>query len=115
MPDVAAFDFDGTLTDGGSVFGFLSALCGRGTVMAAAVALAPRLVHAAVAGGTVADRTKELLFERVLAGVAFDRAEEVGRRLRPPPSRPHLRPEVRRAVRMAPPSRRPGGHRLGLT
>jgi len=45
MPDIAAFDFDGTLTAGGSVFGFL----------------------AAVAGGEVAERTKERLFEMVLA------------------------------------------------
>ena len=29
MTDVAAFDFDGTLTDGGSVFGFLAAVVGR--------------------------------------------------------------------------------------
>ncbi len=78
MPDVAAFDFDGTLTEGGSVFGYLSALRGPAVVVPAALALAPRLLHAAVAGGTVADRTKELLFERVLAGVALERAEEVG-------------------------------------
>ncbi len=96
MPDLAAFDFDGTLTDGGSVFGFLSALCGRGTVMAAAVTLGPQLVHAAVAGGTVADRTKELLFERVLAGVAFDRAEEVAASFVRHHLDTHLRSEVRR-------------------
>jgi phosphatidylglycerophosphatase C len=77
MPDVAAFDFDGTLTEGGSVFGFLSALRGRGAVMSASFFLAPHLVRAALAGGTAADHAKELLFERVLAGVAVDRAEEV--------------------------------------
>jgi phosphatidylglycerophosphatase C len=77
MPDVAAFDFDGTLTSGGSVFGFLSAVSGRRAVLSASVRLAPRLAHAALVGGTVADRTKELLFERVLAGVPTDRAEQV--------------------------------------
>jgi hypothetical protein len=59
MTDVAAFDFDGTLTDGGSVFDFLAAVVGRKTVLRATVELAPRLARAALAGGTVADRTKE--------------------------------------------------------
>jgi phosphatidylglycerophosphatase C len=77
VPDVAAFDFDGTLTTGGSVFGFLSAVSGRRAVLSASLRLAPRLAHAALVGGTVADRTKELLFERVLAGVPTDRAEQV--------------------------------------
>ena len=69
MPDVAAFDFDGTLTDGGSVFGFLTAVAGHRSVLSASLALSPRLVHAALAGGSAADTTKELLFERVLAGI----------------------------------------------
>jgi phosphatidylglycerophosphatase C len=77
MTDVAAFDFDGTLTDGGSVFAFLCAVAGRPAVVSASIALSPRLVRAGLVGGTAADRTKELLFERVLAGVAVGRAEEV--------------------------------------
>ena len=57
MTDVAAFDFDGTLTDGGSVFDFLAAVAGRKTVLRATAGLAPRLAHAALTGGTVADQT----------------------------------------------------------
>ena len=114
MPDVAAFDFDGTLTEGGSVFGYLSALRGPAVVVPAALALAPRLLHAAVAGGTVADRTKEVLFERVLAGVALERAEEVGSRVRPRPPRPAPALGRPTPVRLAPRPRRPGGDRVGF-
>jgi phosphatidylglycerophosphatase C len=96
MPDVAAFDFDGTLTEGGSVFGYLSALRGPEVVVPAALALGPRLIQAAVAGGAVADRTKELLFERVLAGVALERAEEVGTEFVLDHLDRHLRSGVRR-------------------
>jgi phosphatidylglycerophosphatase C len=94
MPDVAAFDFDGTLTQGGSVFDFLSAVSGRHSVVLASVALSPRLVHAALAGGTVADQTKEQLFERVLAGVDLDRATRVGSEFARRHLDRHLRPEM---------------------
>lgn len=76
--DVAAFDFDGTLTNGGSVFGFLAALAGRPAVVAASLALAPQLTLAALAGGHRADVTKERLFQRVLAGNPMERVEQVG-------------------------------------
>ena len=66
VADVAAFDFDGTLTNGGSVFDFLAAVSGRRAVLRASASLAPRLAQAAVAGGTVADDTKQELFVRVL-------------------------------------------------
>jgi len=94
MPDVAAFDFDGTLTRGGSVFGYLSALRGRAAVLSATAALAPRLAHAALAGGPVADRTKELLFERVMGGVDLKRAEAVGADFALDHLESHLRPSV---------------------
>ena len=58
MADLAAFDFDGTLTHGGSVIGFLSALVGRRTVQAATLALAPRLAAAALVGGGAADEAE---------------------------------------------------------
>jgi len=80
VADLAAFDFDGTLTSGGSVFGFLTALVGLGPVVAATAALAPHLAHAAIVGGAVADRTKERLFVRVLAGVPLDHADKVATR-----------------------------------
>jgi phosphatidylglycerophosphatase C len=99
MADLAAFDFDGTLTDGGSVFAFLSAVAGRGPVTSASAALSPRLARAALAGGTVADDTKERLFRRVLAGVEATRLEEVGRRFAEEHLRDHLRPEVHERFR----------------
>jgi phosphatidylglycerophosphatase C len=80
MADVAAFDFDGTLTEGGSVFGFLATVAGPRTVLSATLALAPRLAYAALTAGTVADRTKERLFERVLAGIPVEHVNEVGTR-----------------------------------
>jgi phosphatidylglycerophosphatase C len=65
---VAAFDFDGTLTRGGSVWQFLSSVCGRGPVISAGIALLPKLLRAALLGGTAADEAKEALFVRTLAG-----------------------------------------------
>jgi phosphatidylglycerophosphatase C len=93
--DLAAFDYDGTLTDGGSVFGFLSALAGRPAVVASSVALAPQLALAALAGGIRADRTKERLFQRVMAGTALDRLEEVASRYGKDHVGRHLRTDVR--------------------
>jgi phosphatidylglycerophosphatase C len=95
VPDVAAFDFDGTLTEGGSVLDFLTALRGRRTVLVAVAALAPRLAHGALAGGTVADETKEQLFERMLAGLEAARVEQVSDRFARNHLARHLRPEVR--------------------
>ena len=74
---ILCFDFDGTLTDGGSVFDFLAAVAGRKTVLRATAGLAPRLAHAALTGGTVADQTKEALFTQVLAGVDADYFDQV--------------------------------------
>jgi phosphatidylglycerophosphatase C len=68
-PVVAAFDFDGTLTRGGSVWPFLVAMAGRGRVVTAALVLALPLAAAAVFGGGYADRAKEALFRRTLAGL----------------------------------------------
>ena len=95
VPGVAAFDFDGTLTDGGSVFEFLSRVAGRVRVYSAAAGLSPRLVHAAVAGGAVADTTKERLFGRVLAGRSVDQLESVAESFAADHLERHLRPEVR--------------------
>jgi phosphatidylglycerophosphatase C len=70
-PAVAAFDFDGTLTTGGSVAAFLRAVAGYRWLVAGAVGL-PGLTAAAVTGGTRADRAKEALFVRTLAGMESD-------------------------------------------
>src|SRR5271168_873358 len=71
---VAAFDFDGTLTRGGSVWPFLAAIAGRRRVVASALVLTGRLALAALLGGSWADDAKEALFRRTLAGA---RADEV--------------------------------------
>jgi len=76
-PDVvAAFDFDGTLTRGGSVWKFLTSMCGRDTVVSAGVALLPKLVRAALFGGRAADEAKEALFVRTLKGRPADEISE---------------------------------------
>jgi phosphatidylglycerophosphatase C len=98
MADVAAFDFDGTLTNGGSVFDFLAAVSGRQAVVRASAALAPRLAQAALAGGTVADETKEELFVRVLGGVDAAYLDQVGAEFAVSHLAAHVRPEVRRRL-----------------
>jgi phosphatidylglycerophosphatase C len=96
MTDVAAFDFDGTLTEGGSVFEFLTAVAGTWPVLAATLALAPRLAHAAVVGGTVADATKELLFRRVLTGMPEAQVGRVALQFADTHLANHIRDDVRR-------------------
>ena len=98
MTDVAAFDFDGTLTDGGSVFDFLAAVAGRRTVLRVSAELAPRLARAALAGGTVADETKEELFSRVLGGVDAAYLRQVADEFAVGHLAAHVRPEVRRRL-----------------
>jgi phosphatidylglycerophosphatase C len=66
---VAAFDFDGTLTRGGSVWQFLIAMTGRRRVATAALAVSWKLAVAAILGGRAADEAKEALFRRTLAGI----------------------------------------------
>ena len=63
---VAAFDLDGTLTQGGSVFAWLRAVAGRKAAMTSAGKLSPKLAMAALKGGSTADRTKEELFASLL-------------------------------------------------
>ena len=74
---VAAFDFDGTLTRGGSVWKFLTAMCGRDAVVSAGIALFPKLLRAALFGGEAADTAKEALFVRTLGGRS---AQEISER-----------------------------------
>jgi phosphatidylglycerophosphatase C len=94
VTDVAAFDFDGTLTEGGSVLGFLMALRGRRAVLTAIAALAPRLAHGALVGGAAADEAKERLFVRTLAGEPLTTVQEVSDRF----ARHHLDRHLRREV-----------------
>jgi phosphatidylglycerophosphatase C len=71
-PTVAAFDLDGTLTRGGSVFPWLRFLCGRRTVYRAALPLTFALVIGAIRSGTAADNAKERLLHTLLVGRDFD-------------------------------------------
>jgi phosphatidylglycerophosphatase C len=67
-PVVAAFDLDGTLTEGGSVFHWLRFLAGDATVARAALPLLLPLIVGAIRSGDSADSAKERLFQAVLAG-----------------------------------------------
>jgi phosphatidylglycerophosphatase C len=98
MAEVAAFDFDGTLTNGGSIFDFLTVVSGRQAVLRATAALAPRLTHAAVVGGRVADAAKEELFVRVLGGVEANYLDQVGAEFAVIHLAAHIRPTVRRRL-----------------
>jgi phosphatidylglycerophosphatase C len=80
---VAAFDFDGTLTRGGSVWKFLVSVAGRPKVVTAGLTDLPKLLRAAIAGGKANDAAKEALFGKLLAGRHSDtlskQAAEFGR------------------------------------
>ncbi len=67
-PVVAAFDLDGTLTRGGSVFHWLRFLSSDATVARAALPLTVPLVVGALRAGHWADSAKERLFRAVLQG-----------------------------------------------
>lgn len=77
-PTVAAFDFDGTLTYGGSVVPFLLRIRGIVPVALAILQDLPRLVHAAIVGGTASDDAKEALFVRLLAGFPAAELDRIG-------------------------------------
>ncbi len=98
MGDVAAFDFDGTVTKGGSVVSFLVAVTSRPRVVAALARLAPRLVHGALVSGPAADAAKERLFVRVLAGVPAEHLDRVGTEFARHHLEQRLRPEVKRRL-----------------
>ena len=65
-PVVAAFDLDGSLTEGGSVWRWLRVLAGSGAVFRAALPLSVPLIVGAVRSGQWADHAKERLFGRLL-------------------------------------------------
>ena len=67
-PVVAAFDLDGTLTEGGSVFAWLRRIAGSSTTYRAAFRLIIPLTIGAVRSGRWADNAKERLFHLLLAG-----------------------------------------------
>jgi phosphatidylglycerophosphatase C len=89
-PVVAAFDFDGTLTRGGSMWPFLAEVCGPWRTVLGGLAVFPRLVLAALFDGRAADDAKEALLRRTVRGrdgaevaelaAAFGRRHYAGRR-----------------------------------
>ncbi|HEY3844917.1 MAG TPA: HAD-IB family hydrolase [Acidimicrobiales bacterium] len=95
---VAAFDFDGTLTNGGSVFAFLSALRGNATVLRAVSLLSPALLKAAVVGGTAADDAKEELFTRLLGGLPVEQVDQRSAEFAHEHLARHLRADTRRRM-----------------
>jgi HAD superfamily hydrolase (TIGR01490 family) len=72
MPVVAAFDLDGSLTEGGSVWRWLRYLAGTGAVLRAAIPLSIPLMIGALRSGQWADHAKERLFGTLLIGRDID-------------------------------------------
>jgi phosphatidylglycerophosphatase C len=99
IPVVAAFDFDGTLTRGGSVYPFLVALRGTAPVLRATAELSPRLLRAAVSGGAAADDAKEALFTRLLRGLPVEEVDRRSAEFAHDHLARHLRPDVERRLR----------------
>ena len=97
-PTVAAFDFDGTLVDSGSVFPFLVSLRGLLPVLRAVIPLSPALLHAAIAGGVTADRVKERLFTRLLGGLPVDEVDRRSASFAHRHLQRHLRDDTRRQL-----------------
>lgn len=107
-PTVAAFDFDGTLTRGGSVVPFLVAVRGLAPVVRAIARDLPALGRSALLGGAAADSAKEALFTRVLSGVSADEVERVGVEF----AERHLRRRLRADTRERLEWHRKLGHRI---
>lgn len=76
---MAAFDLDGTLSEGGSVFKWLCFLCGSRAAYAAGARLAVPLLIGALRSGRQADRAKEEMFRRLLAGRDLDEVTAASR------------------------------------
>ncbi len=107
---VAAFDFDGTLTRGGSVWPFLAAVAGRRALWWAALRLAPLLAAGAVVGGSRADRAKEQLFVAVLEGRAAADVEQAAASF----GRHHFQRRARADVVRRFEAHRRAGHHLAI-
>ena len=71
-PVVAAFDLDGTLTEGGSVFPWLRHVAGSARTFQRTLRLIVPLSIGAIRSGQWADSAKERLFHGLLAGRTLD-------------------------------------------
>ena len=96
---VAAFDLDGTLTEGGSVVHWLGAIGGTTTVRRAVLRHSASLLGGAVRSGSAADAAKESLFSAVLAGRRVDEVTATSEEFADAHLRAHVRPAV--AARLA--------------
>jgi HAD superfamily hydrolase (TIGR01490 family) len=67
-PTVAAFDLDGTLSEGGSVVHWLRFIAGTRATYSAGLSLLTPLTIGAIKSGSAADSAKERLFHKLLAG-----------------------------------------------
>lgn len=94
VPAVAAFDLDGTLTDGGSVVRWLQEVAGTRPVRRAVARHAGPLVVGALRSGHAADAAKESLFREVLAGRDAHEVAAVSAGFAEEHLRTHLRREV---------------------
>jgi phosphatidylglycerophosphatase C len=94
VPAVAAFDLDGTLTEGGSVVRWLVTVAGATATRRAILANAGGLVGGAVRSGAAADEAKEALFRRVLGGRDLAEVAAVSSAFADAHLRAQVRPEV---------------------
>lgn len=92
---MAAFDFDGTLTWGGSVVPFLLRARGPVAVAMALLAELPTFVRAGLFDGAAADEAKERVFVRLLAGMPVERLDQVGKEFAAEHLRRRLRSDTR--------------------
>ena len=91
---VAAFDLDGTLTEGGSVVSWLRDIAGnRGVALAGLQRLIP-LAMGALLSGTAADEAKESLFRALLQGRSVEEVTQQSRRYGEEHFATHERPLV---------------------
>lgn len=107
-PTVAAFDFDGTLTHGGSVVPFLVSVRGGLPVARAIVSVLPRLALGAILGAAASDGAKEALFVRLLAGLPAAEVDRTGSEF----AEAHLRRRLRADARERLEWHRKQGHRV---
>lgn len=107
-PTVAAFDFDGTLTRGGSVLAFLVRARGPWRVGVAVLRGLPSIVHAGIVGGSASDDAKEALFGRLLAGVPAAVVDRIGVEFAHTHLQRRLRPDARERLEW----HRKLGHRI---
>ncbi len=93
-PVVAAFDFDGTLTRGDSVIKFLIHIRGRLRVAWSLLILLPLFVLSGIDGDRYADRFKQRLFSKTIAGMTLEELLEAGERF----AKVHLDRNTRNSV-----------------